>query len=379
MNTSEDQLRAELHDSLSAAGTHLPHVDAGALVDSGHRIVRRRRLVAVGGVAAFSAVVAVGVSALGALDRAAELRPGVSTPARGTASATIELSGPRVVGGIDATRFVVRIGPGAMPPLDGAPSSGADLAYYALVDGREQLLGGSSTNGLTGRATFGHADGTDVAIGVVPGDAVDASLLGDGTSSGHSASPLVRVPGTAFKAIAFRFNEIPADSSDIRPIWWRADGTPVTNDGAGSVVRFASAEGDVDLWALPAADLVGQRTAGGGGTTLLSHLFAEGVADLDATRDYVWDERETPAVVKADPVHLYVIPGRASDVRGTYSPKVLHWSAIQTRYWLAIDATVALARAELPETPATRGGTIPLLSRLTWTDAKGAAQSQDFR
>ncbi len=383
MNSSEDQLRAELHDALSAAGPDLPPVDAAALVDSGHRVVRRRRLAAIAGVAALAAVAAVGASVLGGPEPAADTRPGgtssVSATRGATTSATIELTGPQAVGGIDATRFVVRIGPNAMPRVDGAPGAGADLAFYAVVDGREQLLGGSSTDGMTGKATFGYGDGTDVVVGIVPADAVEASLQGDGTIGGFAGSDLVAVPGTAFKAVAFRLSDIPGQSIDVKPIWWRADGTPVTNDGAGSVLRFRTPKGDVDLWAIPGVDLVGQRTGGGGGTTLLSQLFADGVADLDATRDYVWDERETPAVVRANPVHLYVIPGRATDVRGTYSTKVVYWSPIDARYWPTIDATVVLARAELPETPAMQGETIPLLTRLTWTDGKGGARSRDFR
>jgi hypothetical protein len=378
MSTSEDQLRTDLHDALSQAGPGLPHVDAAALLDTGHRAVRRRRLAAGAGLAAFAAVVAVGASVLSGSDRAADLRPGVSTAVRATASATLELPGPQAAGGIDATRFVVRIGPDAMPRVDGAPPASADLAYYALVDGREQLLGGSSTAGA-GRATFGHGDGTDVVIGIVPGDAVDASLRGDGVITGHAASPLVAVPGTGFKAIAFRLTEIPRSSPDIKPIWWRADGTPVTNEAAGSVLRFATPAGPVDLWAVPAADLVGQRSAGGGGTTFLSQLFSDGVADLDATADYVWDATQTPPVVRATPVHLYVIRGRMQDVTGTYSPRVVKQAALQTRYWPTIDATVVLARAELPETPATQGENLPLLTRLAWTDAAGAQQSKDFR
>lgn len=378
MSTSEDQLSTELHDALASVGPALPHVDPAALVETGHRVVRRRRLAAGVGVAALAAVIAVGASVIGGGDRAADLRPGVSTPARDTASAEVELPGPQAPGGIEATRFVVKIGPDAMPRVDGAPASGADLAYYTVVGGKEQLLAGSTTAGA-GKATFGYGDGTDVVIGIVPNDAVDASLQADGVITGHAASPLVAVPGTSYKAIAFRLMEIPRGQPDIKPIWWRADGTPVTNEGTGGVLRFATPRGDVDLWALPGVDLVGQRSTGGNGMTFLSQLFADGPADVDATTDYVWDETRTPTVVRANLVHLYVIKGRVTEVKGTYSPKVIDRSAVEVRYWPAIEATVVLARAELPETAAASGTRLPLLTRLTWTDSAGTHQGKDFR
>lgn len=377
MNTFEDQVRTELHDALSAAGPALPQVDTADVIDAGHATVRRRRLTAIGGVAAFAVAVAVGASLIGGPDRASDLRPGVSTPARGTAVATLELPGPLAERGIQATRFIVKIGPNAMPSIDGGPTPAGDLAYYAIVDGEEQLMGGSSVDGVG--AIFGHGAGTDVVIGIVPADAVEASLQADGIMTGQSPSELVAVPGTAFKAIAFRLGEIPTTEPYIQPIWWRADGTPVTNDGAGTVIRFTHNNLNHDLWAIKSADLYGHRVPGGGGASFLSTLFADGVADIDATSGYIWDSTRTPVVVSGELIHFYVIKGRARELNGTFDSRVKQPFGIQSDYWSDLDATVVLAQGTLPATPATQGETVPLLTRLTWTDAKGAQQSHDFR
>ena len=386
MNLSEDQLRTELHDSLAATGPGLPAISAADVVSSGSRIVRRRRIAATSATATVAAVVAIGLGAtLGGDSARTEVVGSLTTSNRVTVdgSATLTLTGTRVAGGTEATEFVVRIGPRAVPPAKAVTMiPPGDVGFYAKdASGALQYIGGSTTDGLGRRATLGHA-GSDVVLGIVPDDAVDVGLLPghDGGTGGSSQDEVRRIPGTGYSAFAFRLNDVPrGDAAEFQVMWWRADGTPVTNDGAGSAVRFGTSTGDYGLWALPGADLVGYRAPGGGGTTLLSNLYSEGVGDFDATRDYVEDSTKTPATTSGHLVHLYVVRGRVGDVGGTYSSAVVDAAPLQSRYLPAVDGTVVLASARLPEAPVSAGTTPPLLTRLTWTDAKGAAQSHDVR
>ena len=115
MNLSEDQLRAELHDSLAATGRHLPTVDAVEVVAEGRRVVRRRRVAAVSATATVAAVLAIGIGVtLGGAsrrdDRPGTTRTSISTSVDG--SATLTLPGSQAADGTEAT--AMRLWPAAM-------------------------------------------------------------------------------------------------------------------------------------------------------------------------------------------------------------------------------------------------------------------------
>ena len=87
--------------------------------------------------------------------------------------------------------------------------------------------------------------GDDIVLGLVPDDAVRAGLLTTATTGSFTGAPEnpVPLPGTGYSAVGFRLADSPPPGpDDLEPIWWRADGTPVTNTETGTGVRSSCAK-----------------------------------------------------------------------------------------------------------------------------------------
>lgn len=383
MNPTDEQLRLRLHAAIDAyADDGSPALDPAALIASGTRLVRRRRLAVAGVVSATVGAVALAATAVvGPFDGASDVRPGGTTTgtvtsAPGPASATLTLPGSGVADGTEGTTFVVKVGPAALAD-DGAPvdQSREEVGYYVEdATGRPRLLAGASTEGLANRATLWHGGG-DVVLGLVPADAAAVGLLPgrDGNTGGSSLDGPRRLPGTRWSAVAFRLDRVPAvGERDYAVVWWRTDGTPVTNDEVGSSVSFPASGEGISVWALPGQDAIGLRSRGGGSATLLSALGAS--SELDAST-YREDATGTPSTLSGHLARVFVLRGAVTDVQATYAPGLTRARPVQVRRWPALDLTLVLAEADVSGTPVTAGHNPTLVSVLTWTDASGRTRT----
>jgi hypothetical protein len=242
-DTFEDQLRSLLHGSADAEGSAYLDVAPYAVVYTGRRIIRRRRVAAGAGIAAATAVVGlVGWSVLGSgVDRASlPAGPAHSTTSSATAGdhgttalldELSDLSGPQgqPVDVPGPRRLAVTIDAGRTP----------DLVYSAVAsDGSLTMMGGSSLVGVDRLAsTWGTAgEGSHVLVGVLPEQAEQFQLVTPVTDEGGHASTSVTapIPGTGRQAFAVRFAEA-GDADAVRHLlWW--DGDAVVHDESGAVV-----------------------------------------------------------------------------------------------------------------------------------------------
>lgn len=269
----EDELRTLLHGATDAQSPAFTDVDTDAVLTTGHRIVRRRRLAMVGGTAAAALVVAAGTWAAvgGSADRAAPIPATRNTaPATGPVTAVLEqfaeLSGldgePAAIGGPR------RVGATLVPGLD-------PRVEFFGVDGTTRTP--LSTADLTGRGpltvtwrpldTDGHVLG-----GVLPADAVEQQLITPVDEAGGHAATTVEgaLPGTGRKVFATRF-EVEGDARTVEHVVWLGrDG--VVRDENGSVVPSVRLEGsafDATVWVSREMDRLGTFGDDGGSNVTL--------------------------------------------------------------------------------------------------------------
>lgn len=376
MNTTQDEFRLDLADALDASAHDLAPLDTDALVAAGTRRVRQRRLATVAGVGALAVVVGLGASWLPSLTGTPS--PAAPTPvatAHSAATARVELplNGGTVESNPNIT-FEVSILPGQEP----------DLVYSSVAeDGTVTRMGGSSTDGLVGQSTLGTS-GDDIVLGIVPSDAVAATLMDPTFSIGGftSAGP-VDLPGTPWAAVGFRLDSSAGSIAGVETLWWRADGTPVTNAGSGSSARIAQGEvvlegrdgakltvpaGNLDVWLLPQSRQVGIRGPAGTSSTPLS---GDRVQVLSATNDLL-DETRTPSVALSRITSAYLVSGTAADVTPAWADG-LEAEEVTVVPWPAADRTVVFITANAEGTRA--GQPISdALTGLSWTDADGVRQ-----
>lgn len=233
----EDELRTLLHGATEAQSPAFTDVDTDAVLFTGRRIVRRRRMAVVGGTLAATLVVGAGAWAIvrPTSDRALELPATRTTsPVGGAVTAVLDefsdLSGPD---GSPLTtpgprRLAVTVDPGAEP----------DLVFSSVAaDGTRTVLAGSSLRGVGPlAATWGTGTGMDhVLVGVLPAQAIDLQLVTPLTDEGGHASTTVRapLPGTARQAFATRFAE--PDAASVQHLVWQGrDGS--VHDETGAVL-----------------------------------------------------------------------------------------------------------------------------------------------
>lgn len=146
--TIDERFRADLRAALDDAAGGVAPLDAAALVATGGRTVRRRRLTA--------ATVAVAIALVGALAVLPGLGQRLATPIAPPTGRGVTLTLPLTTAtGTPDTTFTVT----ALP--DGT------VEYAAVRDGLPVHLGGSSLAGLDGQATLTTA-GDDIVLGLFP-------------------------------------------------------------------------------------------------------------------------------------------------------------------------------------------------------------------
>ena len=224
MNATDEQFRLDLAQALDASAHDIAPLDTAALVGAGARRVRQRRLA--GGAAAMVGVLALG-GGTWALVNGPE-RPQVAAPAPTVSpaeSSTVPAPSSAELAVNDTYgvthHFVVRF-----TPTDPEP-----IAWYRVVDGREQLLA-TSAMPATGQArVLTGSDAPDVVVGVVPDEATHVALLAGGEFRGMAGSEEgTPLPGSGLDAVVWMVAP-EHDTPDLFPLWYRADGTPVSDQG----------------------------------------------------------------------------------------------------------------------------------------------------
>lgn len=286
----EDQVRAQLHGATEAESHAFLDVDPSAVILSGHRVVRRRRLIAVGGTAA--AAVLGGLLAWSALGTGVDRASVPAGPAPTTATApggTVVLDAFSDLAGADGTPLSIPGPRRVAVTVD--PSRTPDLVYSEVDDtGNLTTIGGSSLDGI-GRlaATWGTAGaGSHVVAGVLPARARAFQLVTPMTDEGGHPSTTVtaELPVAGRQAFAVRFAE-PSDAEAVRHLlWWGTDG--VVRDEGGAVVPSANL-GDPDgttVFLASTIDRMGTFSRDGGAsiTTLDASRNSSGRPVLAASR-----------------------------------------------------------------------------------------------
>lgn len=370
MNTTDEQFRSDLAEALDASAHDVAPFDTTFLVDAGARRVRQRRIAA--GATAAVAVLALAGGGWAVLGRGNEPIVAAPTPSPAAptapaapvdATAVLTVPGTQSEGGNPATDFRVRV----------SGASDLTVEYSQVLDGTTTLLGRTLIG--NGAQVLWNTPSKDVVLGLVPREATRAGLLEDANTGGTTAEgDLVDLPGTPYKAFAFRLYSVPAEPSPtLTVMWWLSDGTPVSNNGVGESVVFDEGSDRYSLWALPGDQRIGMDGPDGGWSR----------ADWGATSDprvkgiegtsYVEDQGNGSYSARLR--YIYVIKGELSGVAATFDDDRLVNKRVKTTPWPQMGGTAVFIGADLPTQPGPQVDGGPLgLTGLTWTDADGVRQ-----
>ena len=238
-DTFEDELRSLLRDTADAEGPAYVDVDPHAVVTSGRRVIRRRRLAAVVGIAAATLVAGlVGFSALGDGSRGAEPVPGTSTSSATTGTVSVELTtGADAAAGGGAPAG----SPAARVTVDRVSGR---VEYFVERDGVFVPAGTDTMPAGRQAATWSSTDRTDgVVVGIVPAAATDLFpvWVGDVPGATRTLEPL---GSTSFQAFAIWPSGTPAEA-DLAGLDWTdgervysSRGLPLPSGRSGTAVAF---------------------------------------------------------------------------------------------------------------------------------------------
>ncbi len=361
MNTLDEQFRADLAEALDASAHDVAPFDTSLLVDAGARKVRQRRAAAGAGMAA--GVIALAGGGWAVLNQPRQ--PQVAAPAPTVTPAPI----PSVARDTTA-RLVV---PGAEGSYEVTIQAGDPLVvgFAQVIDGtvsgveKRQFPSGMS---LVGQGTV---DG-QVVLGVVPREAVRVNLLENGNAGGHGGVVLADLPGTAWKAFGVRLDMAPMAGEPITAMWWRADGTPVSDNGAGHGATIRDGEDSHLVWALPAENAVGLDGPHGGMTTSPGNVADGRITVLSGG---MWVTNQVDNTYGGDYFYALIVRGTAIDAQAAWDDDRIVDERIIEQPWPEMDSTIVVVSATLPQQhgPQPDGGPIGLTG-LTWTDADGVRQ-----
>jgi hypothetical protein len=229
-DTFEDELRSLLRETADAEGPAYVDVDPHAVVTSGRRVIRRRRLAAGAGIAA--AVAALGLAAWAAVgsgvDHDAAPVPAASITATAPVNTVLERSGPlNDAKGREVVAPVrVRVG---VDPLN------RTWSHAFVGDDGEPVSITSEPLPAGGRATWTQSsDGPGVVTGLLPERATDFVTVwsGDAPTSTSARAPL---PGTGYQSFALWHSGGP--STQLGALYW-TDGQQVYTS-LGTRIRSA--------------------------------------------------------------------------------------------------------------------------------------------
>ncbi len=225
-DTFEDQLRSLLHDTADAEGPAYVDVDPNAVVTTGRRVIRRRRLATGAGIAAAVLAIGAGSALVGGVgrERADTAVPAVSTTGLGPGSFSVDL---------DVSSALQ----GTITPQPNDPTS-------ARVDVNEQTkMWRVSVTGSDGRPTTRPATtlpanprfSTYAEVGTRPGLIVGLMPIAAqnmlpvwGTDGVESSSSNAIVLGTDRRAFAIRYSappdpNVPGDTMFVGFDWTDGD------------------------------------------------------------------------------------------------------------------------------------------------------------
>lgn len=359
----EDELRTLLHDATEAESPAFRDVDTHAVVGTGHRVVRRRRLAMAGGTLAATLVVAVGTWAAvgGSVDRALEEVP--ATPSRpvtavldefsnlsGPDGALVEIPGPR--------RVAVTVDPVGTPDL---------VVTEVGTDGTRTAIGSATLRGVppSGAAWTVAGAGAHVLVGVLPAEAAAFQLVTPLGGDGGHASTTVRadLPGTGRQAFAVRFAEAPDAGAVRHLLWW--DGAGTVRDEAGAVVPSV-ALGDpagTTVFVAESLDRVGTFSGDGASSARLDGEDpSAGPPDLSMAQQ-VGDSRVG--------LHVDLVP--AGSTAGTFTP-ASGTTVTQPLTVVTVPGTDLAVLWAGYESPAERRGSP--YETVTWTEPDGRVVTQ---
>lgn len=331
-------------DLLETAPAPPMSIDPYAAVLGGRRRLRRRRARFAGaGLAAAAVVLAVLTHLPGNDDRA--LVP--ATPSAPTTGMTRSEAVLRSVGG----RYLVR--------LDPRPDDPGHLAYLSLApDGTESEIGGGSVTGLGDQPTYGHADGSDVILGVLPADAKNLSAFFGPDTDQNLRTTSALLPGTPYRAFAIGLLP-PLTTDDLWFLLW--------TDAQGRQHSTAPSDARTALFTVPRTDdavvVWGDVAAGSWG------LVGGGLTTVrEGTQTPQLQLAQHPAATSTWQGVYGLLPAGARDVEvalpaGARRDGDVQWQALE-----ALDATAFLAVFDEGVPGATKGW----VPRVTWTNADGS-------
>ena len=369
MNTTDEQFRSDLAEALDASAHDVVPFDTAFLVDAGARRVRHRRLAA--GATAAVAVVALAGGGWTLLNQAPQPlvaapapsvspTPTASSPADG--SVTISAGDPEQYPA-DYWDFKIKVVPGSSTPLE----------FYRVVDGVERLLLTSAEPTPGKSRLFTTPDAPSYVLGVGPADATNVTLLDTGRAAGFSGGDhLVPLGATGWKAFVIHLAQDPGSASDLALMWWRADGTPVSDNGAGHGITIRDRDDSYLVWALPGDNRVGIDGPDGGSSTSPGNS-ADG--RLTILRGGLWMTNQVDNTYGGEYFHAIVVPGSVSKAEATWDDDRIIDERVTTHPWPEMDSTIVVVAATLPPQPGPEPHGGPLgLTGLTWTDAHGVRQ-----
>jgi hypothetical protein len=336
-------------DLLERAPAPSMSIDPYAVVLGGRRRLRRRRAgIAVAGIAAAAVVLAVVAQLPGGVSR----QPVPASPSAPSTDVT------RAAATLEAGRgrYHVRVEPRPDDPLH--------VTYLSIApDGTETEIGGASLTGLGEELTYGHADASDVILGILPVDAKGVSAFFGADSDPNPETTWTPLPGTSYRAFAIGVRP-PLTTDDLWFLTWTdAEGRHHTTDGGSTrsaVFTIPRTDDPVVLWA--------DRERGAWGLT---------GGGLSASREGIKTPEVHLTAWPAAPgesgwVGAYgLLPAGARDIEVTAPPGRrldgdVQWQALED-----VDATAFLAVLD----PTTAGSARDWAPRVTWVNANGTRGS----
>ncbi|MGG5260412.1 hypothetical protein [Phycicoccus avicenniae] len=329
----EDELRARLLGATESESHAFHDIDTTEVLGSGRRIVRRRRMAAVGGTLAAVTVLGVGSWAVldGTTDRAVQEVPATRVSPGRIVEAT--LPGP------DDATYAVRFD----------KATGSAVTVYRK--------GGTTATALVGRqmregvgAAWGKvSDAPFVVLGVVPNDTSQMMYRFDGGDlGGTSTTDDVPLPGTGFKAFVITSEKAPGDAT-LSGLDYAVGGRVFAADG--TEVPSATVDGRT-VYVDEDADEIGLVEPDGSATRPLSLSASGGRPHLATSRGATGSALVTTTAV--------IVPIGAQDVAVEVAAGATLRSSTSAPL-LGGSGLAVIAVSEGPEKPM-RG-----VTRVTWT------------
>ncbi|GAA4120471.1 hypothetical protein GCM10022415_22140 [Knoellia locipacati] len=316
-------------------------VDENAVHTGGRRRLRRRNLRRAGlGAGAAVAAAAIAFTPLGS---------GLGGEALPAGPSTSVDAGRRVSAALFDGDWSVEVRPGA-------PADQPNIMFYkGSGTSRQQLAGSSADATVVSLGTGSGAEG--VMLGTAPADATAfLTITRDGTHGGIETDqqPL---PGTAYQAVALKFDDPKEVDSYVDTIWTNADDEVRTATGS-LLPSVPTNDGDRFFVAQDASTIGVFMADGSGGSTrplTTGESTTMGYGQKPDDGEWSWSS-------------VTLLPEGARDVR-------LEW-ANATRTTDVTVRSLGSAEVAFAEASAPGAGAGPSVTAVSWTDAAGTRHTE---